>query len=149
MGVIEEFNEILVTYDDRLHAIFKREIDKAIADCKKENLDDLETFIYVNSKIDELFNQLSVSWGLIEPNQTYNESHLPITAELMAKIYDHTNDLSIKATNQILLMSLELLESKTLDELRRRYEKLDKICKRLDEQHISFIYEGIELKKVK
>lgn len=149
MEVIEEFNEILMAYDDRLHAIFKREIDKAIDDCKKEELDDLETFIYVNSKIDELFNLLSVSWGYTDPNQTYHEGHLPITEELMAKIYSYTNDLSIKATNQILLMSLELLESKTLDELRRKYEKLDKVCKRLDEQHISFIYEGIELKKVK
>ena len=147
MELLDEFIKITTEYDNTLFEIFKREIDEAVIHCNKNNLNTIDTYIFVNKKIELLYAKLSIAMGLIPNELSYNSTNYPVSENLLGRICDYVDELSNLARNEIKKIAEDVLESTTIEELQDKYNKLSRIMNELNENNSDFIYEGIELKR--
>lgn len=147
--MLKEFENITKKYDDSMFEIFKRVIDEAKTESKKNNLDSIEIFIYVSDKLRFAYAQLALAQGIISNENNYNEAlnKYIISEKLLERICVYTAPIAEAARNAIKLKAEEILQSTSLDELQNEYNSLFSLLSNDSIQENPWLYEAIELTK--
>ena len=145
MGNIEEVIKIVNEYDEKLAILFKRVIDAAIKEATEKQMNPLDKYLYVDSKIEYTYKEIAYAQGLISNPNIMGEIKPPVTDVLMERIYRYTNPLVNGATEYIKQQFNIVMNSKNLGELMQRFEAFKTM---LEEKQVqSFLYEDIDVSK--
>jgi len=147
MELIERISIITKQYEDNLFEIIKEEIDKSKIEVEKKNLSPIETFIYVNEKLQKIFAQLALVEGTIKDEKDYIESlnSYIMPENLQERIYTYLSPIIEEARNYIKSMCEDVLASTSLSDLRNNYNKLLSILSIKAIEENDYLYEGIKL----
>lgn len=152
MSMKDDFTHITEDYDNKLFNVYKKVIDEAKAHCKSVRMNAIETFIYVNNKLELSYIELAQVLGIISEE----EAHIvacnfrikrkpPISEKLEERIYDYIDDI-IKGVQKIITEKAEdILVSETLDELQQKYGELQSILTNNTISESPYLYERLEI----
>ena len=148
--LLDTFNSITKKYDDDLFDIFKSVIDKSNEEAKKIKMNSIETFIYVNQKLELSFIQLSLSLGIISDVKHYIEFYRdnpPISEKLLKRICNYMESITLNAKEELKNIANEVLDAYDLEELHEKYNKLNLILENDVIDRSDYLTDGLILKR--
>jgi hypothetical protein len=145
MGIVDDFSDIVSDYETRLFNKFKEIIDSSLSIAREENMNPLDTYLFVNNKVEEAYKMLAYVLGDIAYPEFVQEVDPPVSDRLMEKIDDYINPLCDLAINEIQRQFDEVMSSSNLGEFMEKYEAFKNM---LSEKNVKdFMYEDIKIKK--
>lgn len=150
MKLVDEFTIITEEYDNKLFNIFKRVIDVALKDSKDSNMDPIETFIYINDKLESSYVELAVALGIVteESIKVYGKNSLrsaPISEKLFERIDAYMEPVVKEAREVIRRKAEEVQRATSLEELKEKYNHLMAILNSEAISNFSYIFEDLEI----
>jgi len=151
MSIGNDFISIVNEYDNKLYDIFKKIIENTALYAKENNMNSIETYIIITEKLETSYVDLALAMGIISPYDVPNEINPPITERLLERVYELMEPFIQDARDEIKLQAEDVLNSKTLDELKEKYEKLSHILNTPLIAESQFLFSDLDLdnKKVK
>lgn len=151
MSIGNDFISIVNEYDNKLYDIFKKIIENTALYAKENNMNSIETYIIITEKLETSYVDLALAMGIISPYDVPNEINPPITERLLERVYELMEPFIQDARDEIKLQAEDVLNSKTLDELKEKYEKLSHILNTPSIAESQFLFSDLDLdnKKVK
>jgi len=152
MAIQDDFIFITEEYDNKLYNVFKKVIDEAKIYTKKSNMNAIETFEYVNKKLELAYVELALALGIISNKAAYIETcnfpvriNPPLSEKLIERIYYYMDDIIKEVQKVIAEKAEDILISETLDELQEKYNELQSILSNKTISESPYLYEGLEL----
>lgn len=151
MSIGNDFISIVNEYDNKLYDIFKKIIENTALYAKENNMNSIETYTIITEKLETSYVDLALAMGIISPYDVPNEIKPPITERLLERVYELMEPFIQDARDEIKLQAEDVLNSKTLDELKEKYEKLSHILNTPLIAESQFLFSDLDLdnKKVK
>ena len=145
MSIGNDFISIVNEYDNKLYDIFKKIIENTALYAKENNMNSIETYIIITEKLETSYVDLALAMGIISPYDVPNEINPPITERLLERIYESMEPFIQDARDEIKLQAEDVLNSKTLDELKEKYEKLSHILNTPLISESQFLFSDLDL----
>ena len=112
---------------------------------KENNMNSIETYIIITEKHETWYVNLALDTGIISQNKS------PINEKLLERIYELIEPFIQDARDEIKLQAEDVLNSKRLDKLKEKHEKLSHILNTSLIADFQFLFYDLNLdnKKIK
>lgn len=150
MKKIPSIKEVVEQCNNQIFNIMKTRIDYTIKQSDINNLDSLDKLVAVNETIESVLRELAWVMGYIpNPNMPFDTSILPVSDELLNKIYTYIEPLNIEADKIIQEEASKILESDTIEDLEVNYSNFQEFIKRRKLKDKPELYQYIKIKKTR
>ena len=119
-----EFKEIVEEYNNKLIMIFKNIISKAANEAIENEMDAIETFIYINEELENGFERLANAKGEIYIRDTFQ---MPVDEKIYIELFDYIDSYLDDAINEFKELVNDVLNSNSIEELKEKQNKLRKV----------------------
>lgn len=144
MALVDLFNNITKEYDDKLFAIFKDVIDKAIIEAEEKKLNSLDKFLYIDEMLNHAYIDLASSMEIASSPNYIQRINPPISEKLLERICNYLEPYVNAASDYIKVVGEQVINSTNMEELLDNYSELQKILETDGVFENSYLYEGIE-----
>lgn len=149
--MLEEYKLITNQYEDALFNIIKKVIDEAKEKAVNSNMNPVDTFIFINDKLVQMYKQMLISQEIISDEKQYTKRlvNYVISEKLLERIDSYMQPVILCTREYIKEKANDLLDSTSLDELQEKYKFLMSLLSNKTIQDNSYLYEDIELTRFK
>ena len=126
MSYIDSFKSINNEYNRRIFNIIKNEIDKAIKEANKLNINDLDKLIHVDNRLQDVYLDYAVALEIIPSKElVLRLEYCPLPELLQYRVLDYLDPLIEKARNYIEAKAQAAAESGDLEELLTKVREIE------------------------